>query len=543
MSAPLLAVLGAVALVLLIACANVMNLLLARGVQRQGEFAIRAALGAGVPARRPTTADRKRLPAGAAGRRAWSGRRGCRCARARVAQPRGSAAPECDSRRLACVAIRVRVTSVAGILFGRVLPCAASGRAATCTTASRWRRGGPPEAAALRARRSWLVKVPLALDAAGLIGGLLIRSMQRVFASGPGSRRRTSSRLQIQTSGTRFVDDSAVWRFYGQVVQAVRTLPGVQTAGVTTQLPLSGDFDKQGVHIESHPRANPEEDPSVFRYGVSPGYLETMGIALRRGRLLGREDGAGRPPVIVVSESFARRTWLGEEPIGQRVRFREGSNAPWYTVVGVVADVKQTSLSATADRRVLCAGRSSGDRANNAMTLVVKTSGDPIAFTSALRQAVWSVDKDQPIVRVATMDELLTVSEAQRRFALILFECFAGIAALLAAAGIYGVLSGSVAERIREIGVRSALGASRTDILTMIVRQGLGMTGIGVAIGVAGAVLSRRVLAGLLFGVSGVDAMTYGSVTLLLCGIALVACAVPAWRAARVDPAVTLRAE
>jgi ABC-type antimicrobial peptide transport system permease subunit len=217
-------------------------------------------------------------------------------------------------------------------------------------------------------------------------------------------------------------------------------------------------------------------------------------------------------------------------------------NGPWYTVVGVVHDVKQGSLADSEAHAVYMTPAQSWF-ADDAMWLVVRARDDVTALAPAVKNAIWSVDKDQPIVRAATMDTLVAASESQRRFAMIVFEAFALVALLLAATGIYGVLSGHVTERMREIGVRSALGASRADILAMVVRQGMTLTALGVAIGLCGAAAASRALVTLLFGVSRLDPATYIGVIALLAGVSAIACGVPAWRAARVDPAITLRAE
>ncbi len=318
-------------------------------------------------------------------------------------------------------------------------------------------------------------------------------------------------------------------------------MPGVTEAAFTSQLPLSGDSDHYGVRFDPSPQEDPGEVAGTFRYAVSPGYLETMRIPLRRGRLLDEQDGADAPRVAVISESMAKRRLAGLDPIGQRLRIG-ALDGPLYTVVGVVGDVRQMSL-ALADSDAVYVTAAQWRFADNAMSLVVRAGGDAAALAPALRQAVWSVDKDQPIVRVATMDDLLAASAAERRFALILFEAFALAALVLAAAGIYGVLSGSVAERTREIGVRAALGASRESILALVVRQGMTLTGLGVAVGLAGAVAASQALVAMLFGVSRLDPATYLGVVALLAVVSLIACAVPAWRAARVDPASTLGAE
>jgi predicted permease len=264
-----------------------------------------------------------------------------------------------------------------------------------------------------------------------------------------------------------------------------------------------------------------------------------MGIPLRRGRLLNDQDRAGAPLVALISESLARAKFQAADPIGRRVSM---GDSPAYTIVGVVGDVKQASLALNKSEAVYIP-TSQWDRAENVMSLVVRARGDAAALAPEVRAAVGSVDKDQPVMRVATMDDLLASTAAERRFAMVLFTAFALVALVLSAAGIYGVLSGSVAERTREIGVRTALGASRGSILTMVARQGMTLTAIGAIIGLVAAILASQVLVTLLFGVSRLDPVTYLGVIALLLGVASMASWLPAWRAARIDPVITLRGE
>jgi predicted permease len=280
---------------------------------------------------------------------------------------------------------------------------------------------------------------------------------------------------------------------------------------------------------------------NVFRYVVTPDYFQTMKIPLRRGRLLDEHDVADAPLAVLISESLAKREFPGQDPVGQRVHVGP-KDRPWYTIFGVVGDVKQTSLAASSWDQVYITAAQSWF-ADDALSLVVRARGDAAALAPAIQSAIWSVDKNQPIIRITTIDGLLDGSEAQRRFALIVFETFGIVALALAAIGIYGILSGNVAERTREIGVRLALGASPGDILALVVRQGMTLTGLGAAIGLAGAVAATQALVTLLFGISPLDPITYFGVIALLLGVSGIACWVPARRAARVDPAVTLRTE
>jgi len=339
--------------------------------------------------------------------------------------------------------------------------------------------------------------------------------------------------------------DSTRFRFFAQTLDAVERVPGVTAAAFTSQLPLSGDFDKYGVQLASAPSDDPNADYGAFRYMVTPAYFAVMRIPLRRGRLLTDFDRAGTVEAVLINESFARRAFPGQDPIGQRVRVGPEAgrtDRPWDVIVGVVGDVKQASL-AIGDENDFYVASGQWAWVDNVQSLVVRTQGSATALIPAIKQAVWSVDRSSPIVRVASMDALVAATAGQRRFALTLFEAFALAALALAAIGIYGVLAGGVTERMREIGVRAALGASRGAILTLIVRQGMTLAVIGVLIGLGGAVLSTRSLATLLFGISRLDPITYLGVIVLLLGVAAVACWIPARRAAAVDPIITLRAE
>ena len=324
-------------------------------------------------------------------------------------------------------------------------------------------------------------------------------------------------------------------RFFAQALDVVRNVAGVESAAFTSLLPFGGDpFGEYGAQFETG------RGYDVFRYVVSAGYFETMGIPLRSGRLLNDHDTESALPVVVIGESLARREFKGKDPIGRRVHIGP-LDRPWYTIVGVVNDIKQASLAESRPDAVYLTPAQSWF-ADTVMSLVVRTHNGR-AIAPAVRIAIWSVDKDQPIVRVATMDHLLAASAAARRFAMIVFQAFAMVALVLAATGIYGVLSGSVNERMREIGVRTALGASQRDILVLVVRQGMALTSVGTLFGLAGAAVASSVLATLLFGVSRLDPVTYFGVIALLAAVAGSACWVPARRAARVDPAITLRSE
>jgi putative ABC transport system permease protein len=533
----LLAILGAVALVLMIACVNVANLLLARSARRSSEFAMRTALGAG----------RMRLIRQLLTESMLIASIGCLLGmviaeigvRALVAlSPAGLPRLGAINMNGGAFAFGLGITTLVGILVGfasavqayRGDPhCALQGGSLRTTS------GG------LQRTRHMLVISEVALSVMLLVGaGLLLRSLKHLFAVDPGFDSGHLLTMQVQESGRRFGDDRVRAQFFEKVLEAVRQVPGVTAAAFTTQLPLSGDLAVYAVQFESDPNDSSE---GVFQYATSPGYFDAMRIPLKAGRLLDERDRAGTPGAVLISESLAKRKFPNRNPVGQRVRIgldAGHSDRPWATIVGVVGDVKQASLE-MSEPDAFYTSTTQWFWVDTAQSLVVRTNGNPANLAQTIKNAIWSIDKDQPIVRVATMDSLLAESQVERRFALMLFEVF-GIAALvLAAVGIYGVLSSYVTERIREIGVRAALGASRQNILLWIFRRGMSLTGIGVAIGLGGAIAASQTIASMLYGVSRFDWIAYAGVSVLLTSVSGIACLLPAWSAAKVDPSITLR--
>jgi putative ABC transport system permease protein len=531
----LVAVMGAVALLLLIVCVNVTNLLLGRAAQRRGEFSMRVALGAGrARLMRQLLTESLLLSAcgGAMGiAAAWLG------VRALVAvSPSGlprAGAVDVDGT---VFQIAAAFTTAIGVLIG-LLPA---------LQASRHNHAAVPQGARIASgdrgvRRSFVV-VEVALALVLLIGaGLLFRSVQNLLAIPSGFESEHRLSMQVQISGHRFDDPKVTHAFFLSALDEVRQLPGVQSAAWASQLPLGGSADLYGVHFESAPAPASNEDRGAARYGITPDYFATLGIPLKNGRLLDSRDRAGAPLAVVLNESFARRRFPGRDPIGERLHIGPDSG-PWYTIVGIVGDVKQVSLEVNRSDAVYVT-TTQWPGTDNVLSLVVRTAGEPAALVPAIKRAIWSIDKDQPITRVATMASLVAASAAERRFALILFEVFGGVALALAALGIYGVLSGAVTERTREIGVRAALGASRSRILALVLRQGMTLVGIGTVIGTIGAAAVSQAIVALLFGTSPLDPITYLAVIAVLLVVSALACWLPAQRAAWVDPAMTLRSE
>jgi len=528
----LLAIFFAVLLVLAIACVNVTNLLLVRGAQRRGEFSIRNALGARrlrMVRQLVTESLLLTFLGGALG--ILVAEVGVRALI--VLSPPGLPRASAIRIDVAAFAFAIVVTMLIGVVVG-LIPALHAFRAdlvGSLQLNSRHNIGGH------QLTRQALVVAEVALALVLLVSaGLLMISLQRLLAIPAGFNASNLLTLRVQTS-KRF-DLQATQRFFMESLNAVRQVPGVTAVDLTSQLPLSGDVDQYGVHFEND---DPKVAYSSFRYTVSPGYFEMMEIPLLRGRRLDTHDVAEAPLAVMISESLAKHRFGDQDPVGQRVRLGP-SDGPWHTIVGVVGDVKQTSLAAS-DLHAFYTTPGQWHFGDNTMSLVIRAAGNTANLTPAIRKAIWSVDKDQPIVQVAMMDDLLAASEAQRRFALILFEIFGLVALALAAAGIYGVLSHTVTERTREIGVRLALGAERRNVLNLILRQGLKLILSGIGLGLLMALAVTRLLTNLLYGVSATDPSIFGGVAIVLIVVALFACYWPARRATRIDPLVALRHE
>jgi putative ABC transport system permease protein len=516
---------------------NVTNLLLARSVQRRSEFALRAALGAGggrLVRQLLTESLVLAMLGGLAGA----------CVAILGVHALVALSPP-NLPRVGDITIDAplfafafAITTLIGLALGVVpaLQAVRNDSQRDLQSGSRRTVGGR------RTARAALVVTEVALALVLLVtSGLLLRSLQRLLTVPMGFDTSHLLTVQVQATGRRFGQDSVMHAFYAQTLNAVRGAAGVTSAGFTSQLPLSGDLDEYGASFEAT-AARPAASYSAYRYAVSPSYVATMGIRLIQGRLLDDADRAGAPHVALISESLARLRFGRESPIGRRVTIGGGGGDRTYTIVGVVGDVRQASL-ALARAEAVYTTTTQWAWVDNTVSLVVRARGDAAALAGEVRRAIWSVDKDQPIVRMSTMSDLVERSAAERRFALTLFEAFAAAALALAGIGIYGVVSTSVAERVRELGVRSALGASPTSLLTLIARQGMTLTLVGSAIGLVGAALAGRAVAALLFGLSPFDLPTYAGVLFVMLGVAVAAMCLPAWRASRVDPAITLRAE
>jgi putative ABC transport system permease protein len=539
----LLAVFGAVIIVLAIACVNVINLLLVRSAQRAGEFAVRGALGASkgrIMRQLVTESILLTSLGGALGIIAAIAGVRVIVALSPSELPRLNAITFDPAAFLFAFALITIIGFIAGTVPARHIArnyLQVGLQNASCRVAGTH----------LRTRR-FLVVAEIALTLVLLVGaGLLLRSMQRLLAVDPGFSPSQMLTMQVVTSGHQFDNtpanpgDAVRRRFFEQALDAVRRVPGVDRAAFTSLLPLSDDPSVVATYGAQFEDQDSDSGYNVFRYAVSTDYCLTMGIPLISGRLLGEQDSFDKPQAALISESLARHHFGNQNPIGSRLHVGP-RNRPWYTVVGVVGNVKQTSLSIDQDDAVYLPTPQTWF-ADDTLSFVIRARGNAAALVPSIKSAIWSVDRDQPIVRVITMDRLMAITEAQRRFILILFETFGMVALLLAAVGLYGVLSGSVAERVHEIGIRMAFGATRNNILALALRDGMRLTAFGLGIGSCGALVASREIVSLLFGTSMLDPVSWLGMLALLASVAALACWVPAWRAAKLDPSRTLRSE
>jgi len=524
----------AVSLLLLIACANVANLLLARATDRAREMAVRAALGAGrFRIIRQLLVESLLLA-------------GLGAALGLVLAVWGvealMALKPATLLKLQTAAIEARVLTFAaavslltGVLFGLAPAWQASKSDLQLAL-----KGSDRRLSAGGRLRSLLVVSEIALALALLIGaGLLLKSFVRLLNVKPGFEPGKLITMMVPASGAKYDQEEAVRQFYREVLERVSKLPGVEAAGVVSNLPLFGNYDSSGFHIEEKPLPNPADAPDVQRYGVSPDYLRAMRINLLRGRGFTEQDGVNAPLVALISQTAAQRFWPNEDPLGKRVRIG-GIKDPLRTIVGVVPDVLHNGLEDGPDTQAYVPHAQWTD---SFMQLTVRTAAEPAGVIAAIRREIKAVDKDIPLYQIATMEQLVETTTAQRRFTLLLAGVFAALSLLLAGLGIYSVIARSVAQRTREIGIRMALGAQTGDVLRLIVGQGLKLALLGVGIGLAGATAITRLMKTLLFGVSPTDPLTFGGVALLLVGVALLACWIPARRAAKVDPMIALKCE
>jgi putative ABC transport system permease protein len=539
---PILVLFAAVGLVLLIACANVANLLLAQATTRRREIAIRIALGA----RRWTIVRQllieSLLLAGGGGLlgvlgAVWG------------VQALSKLLPE-NLSKLQDVNIDTRVllftlgvSALTAIVFGGV-PALLAARAKPGETLSDVARDAAGGSSGRHVRRV-LVVSEVALAVVLLVSaGLLMRSFQLLRQVDKGFTTENLLTMHMVLPMPKYGKPEARRAFYDEVLRRIEELPGIDSAGVITFLPLSFNGMNFSFSVEGRPTPSDMKLPFALYRVVSPHYFDAMGVTLQRGRFFDAHDTAGSQLVTLISRQLAAQYWPNEDPIGKRIKIGPlDSPNQWLTVVGVVADVRQAELY--GDPRMDLYVPYAQERRGfvTPRDLVVRTKGDATSVAGAVRQAIWSVDKDQPVSNVRTMDQVFAAAISKERFQALLLGLFAALALVLACVGLYGVISYSVAQRTHEIGVRVALGAQSVDVLRLVIRQGMTLTLVGLIVGIAAGSVATRVLSDMLYGVSTTDPLTFVGVPAFLLLIAFVACYIPARRATRIDPLVALRYE
>jgi predicted permease len=536
----LLIFLGSVGLVLLIACANVANLFLARTSARQKEFAVRASLGAGrarLLRQLLTESVIVALAGGALGLllAIWGTDALATLVRRNFPNPPFPLQFGPDVWVLGFTLIASVVTG----LFAGLAPAAGASLPDLNQTLKEGSRGLSGGLKRTRLQSALVVsEVGLALVL--LIGaGLMIKSLLLLEHVDSGLHAENILTADFSLYGSKYVQSSARAAFFQQLVDRVQRLPGVKSAALAADVPLTGNSDSSSFSMEGQPDPAPNKKRHASYNIVSPAYFQTLGIPLLKGRDLANQDNLGTPLVVVINQSMARHFWPDQNPVGRRV---STDDKHWYTIVGVAADVRDLGLK-QEPRPQIFISYLQDPFLWPYLSLLVRTDSEPLKLSSSIQEAVWSLDKDQPISNIHTMEEILSVSVAQPRVTALMLAIFAGLALVMAAVGIYGVIAFAVTVRTHEMGVRMALGASRQHVLKLVVGRGLGLALLGVGIGLAGAFALTRFLSTLLYGVGASDPMTFVAVSLFLLGVAAVASYIPARRATKVDPMVALRYE
>jgi putative ABC transport system permease protein len=535
----LIILLAAVAFVLLIACADVANLLLARAAVREREIAIRTALGAGrwrIVRQLLTESALLALLGGAVG-----------VLLAILGLKALVAFSPADIPRLEQIQIDDRVLAftfgislLTGLIFG-LAPALQASKPDLHETLKEGSRGSTAGARGKLIRNS-LVVCEIALSLVLLIGaGLLIKSFLRLQQFDLGFNPNHLLTMRIQLPGTKYREGRQVTDFYKQLLERMETVPGVESAGAISTVFLSDTPNSTNFTIEGRPVPTGAEAIEVPLDSVSPNYFRVMGIPLLQGREFDDRDVDGATPVAIINQTFARRFFPNEDPVGKRYVYGQpDTQNPWITIVGVVGDMRRTGFDKEERPETFLA---QAQNPSGTMTIVARTAAEPANSAAALRNEVWALDKEQSVFDIKTMDQTLSEMVSQRRFIMLLLGLFAAVALILAAVGIYGVMSYSVTQRTHEIGIRMALGARGSTVLRLVVGQGLRLVFTGVGLGLAASLFLTRLMLSLLYGVSATDPLTFLVISLTLIGVALLACLVPARRASRVDPMVALRYE
>ncbi|HEU5240347.1 MAG TPA: FtsX-like permease family protein, partial [Pyrinomonadaceae bacterium] len=439
---------------------------------------------------------------------------------------------------LRCLAFTFGVSILTGLIFG-LAPALQMSRPNLSESLKESGRSSSGSAKSNRLR-GVLVITEVAMTLVLLIAaGLLVRTVLRLNQVDKGFNSRNVLTMNIGLPSLKYPKPENVIAFYKQASERISAIPGVKAAGVTSVLPLSDNFDGRGLEVEDHPTP-PGEAYNVDLYVVTPGYLRAMEIPLQKGRAISEQDTAEAMKVALINRSTADQFWVNQDPIGKRIRLVGDEKNPWRTIVGIVNDVSQYALDKKPPMQIYLPHEQFPTSFN---TIVVKTANNPEEMTTAVRGAILSVDNEQAVYNVATLQELQSNSILMRSFFMLLLIIFASLALALAVIGIYGVMSYTVTQRTQEIGIRMALGAGAGDVLALVLRNGMILTAAGMVAGLAGAFVLTQLLEALLFGVAPTDVTTFTAVSVTLLAAAFVACWIPARRATKVDPLVALRYE
>lgn len=531
----LLVLFGAVGFVLLIACANVANLLLARGASRQREMAIRTALGASrLRLVRQLLTESVVLAFAGGGLGILVALWGFNALIAFI--PTDISPTKAIQIDGTVFGFTLVLSLFTGVAFG-VVPAWQTTRSELNDVLKDGGRGSSIGRRRNNAR-SFLIVSEIALSLVLLIGaGLMIKSFIRLAGVKPGFETANIATARLSLPAAQYATPSSRAMFFQQVITRLQTIPGVQSAAAISRLPLTPGNSSRSLNLEG--QTAPSEGFNADYRVISPGYFRSMGIPLLTGRDVDESDHNRSAGVAIVNDTLARRFWTNETALGKRVRI-EGDQNQWMEIVGIVGDVKHFGLESQVKPEIYIPYFSDPWPF---MTVVVRSKSDPAALSAAIRSDVWAVDKDIPIPDIRTMDQLLSTSISRPRFNMLLLGIFAAIALVLSAVGVYGVMSYSVVQRTHEIGIRMALGAAKSDVLRLVVGQGMRLLLVGIGLGLAAALVLTRVLTTMLFGVAPSDPTTFVLIPVLLAGVSLAACVIPARRATKVDPIVALRYE
>ncbi|MEA2205265.1 MAG: hypothetical protein QOE77_2041 [Blastocatellia bacterium] len=526
---------AAVGVILLIACANLGNLLLARGLARQKEIAVRAALGASrwrLIRQLLTESTLIGLVGGAGGVLAahWG-------LAALLKLPQNFVNTKDATVDMRVLLFALAVSVITGWLFGLV-PALQLAKPQLQSFLKEGARGSGEGSRWNRVRGGFVV-IQVALSLLLLVSaGLLIRSFDKLLRVDVGFKTESVLSLEYRLPRNRYKEPEAQWNFHRQVVERLEQIPGVQSASLVRGLPFSGNGGTTNVVLPDREPPAKGMEPEVMFNTATPKYFETMGIPLLQGRLFGNEDQEKTPAVVVINRTMAQRFWPNQDPLGKQIKFPSDNSVA--TVIGVVGDAKHFWLDEEQKPQMYHAySQDPGIFA----TAVIRTSVEPLSLTEPVRRAIWSVDPDQPLWKIRTVDFLVQRSTADRKFLMGLMGIFASLALILTILGLYGVVSYLVTQRTQEIGIRMALGAQMRDVMKMVLKQGMVLVFTGIGLGLAAAWVLTRLMSNLLYRVSATDPLTFVGISLLLIVVALLACYLPARRATKVDPLVALRYE